>query len=285
MLRNGAADISQMTSYRFKTLGVLSALCILTFAALVLFSVNMVMAQAIPDSLAKKLAEFKGIERGQIILVKDEPLAREFSGYSFYALRFRKYPVARLPPEPLKANSLFIVKPDGSVGHIVDTETLKNFFRATLAPVTAQAKAREAAKAWLRLAQEFYQDGFFHFSIPEDSIRVTAMDSGGLEVFAKAVVNQQGGNTGEIGSSLTFDAAGVLTNVLESVEVHRGIRPKCQATKLLDPDPIVRGMAEEAILVMGRDAKAYLNDQRAKASPELQRAIDEIWQRIFAEGR
>jgi len=48
----------------------------------------------------KQLAEFKGVERGQIILVKDEPLAREFFGYSFYVLRFRKYPVARLPPEP-----------------------------------------------------------------------------------------------------------------------------------------------------------------------------------------
>jgi hypothetical protein len=264
---------------------IADAIYVLTFSALILFSVNVALAEEIPDSLTKKLAEFKSAERGQIIPVKDESLVRKFSGDSFYALRFRKYPVARLPPEPLKANNLFIVKPDGSVVHIVDRETLKNFFRANLVPVKTEVEAKDTAKAWLQLAQEFYQDGFFHFSIPEDSIRVIAMDSGGLQVSGKAVVNQQGGNTGEIGALLTFDRAGALTNVSESVQVHRGIRPICQATKLLDPDSIVRGMAEEAILVMGRDAKEYLNEQRAKASAELQRAIDKIWQRIIAEGR
>jgi len=44
-------------------------------------------------------------------------------------------------------------------------------------------------------------------------------------------------------------------------------------------------MAEQDILVMGKAAKGYLDEQRAKASPELQQAIDEIWERIIAEGR
>jgi len=243
------------------------------------------LAQGIPNSLAKKLAEYKGSERGQIIPVKDESLNREFSGYSFYMLRFRTYPVARVPPEPLRPNNLFIVQPDDSVEYIADTEMLKTFFRATLGPVRTEAQARDTVKAWLQLAQEFHQDGFFRFSISEDSLRAAGLKDGGLEVSGKALVNQQGGNMGEIGASLTFDAAGKLTNVSESVQIHRGIRPKCQATKLLDPDPIVRSMAEEAILVMGTAAKEYLNEQRAKASPELQRAIDKIWQRIVTEGR
>jgi len=55
--------------------------------------------------------------------------------------------------------------------------------------------------------------------------------------------------------------------------------------KLLDPDPIVRGMAEQAILVMGKDAEEYLKDMRATASAELRRAIDGIWARILSEGR
>jgi hypothetical protein len=258
---------------------------ILTFFIFVFFSASMALPQGLPDALTKKLAEYKGAERGQIISVQDESLSHEFPGYSFYALRFRKYPVARLPPEPLKINNLFIVKPDGSVEHIVEPDTLKKFFRTALVPVTTQPRARDAAKAWLQLAQEFYQDGFFHFSIPEDSIRVTAMDNGGLEVFGKAIVNQQGGNAGEIAASLTFDPAGLLTNVSESVQIRRGMRPICQATKLLDPDPIVRDMAEQDILVMGKAAKGYLDEQRAKASPELQQAIDTIWQRIIAEGR
>ena len=277
--------INQKLACKFNPLYILDALCFLTFSALVLFSVGIVLAEEIPELLTKKLAESKGAERGQIIPVKDEPLTREFPGYSFYVLRFRRYPVALLPPKPLGANNLFVVKPDGSVEHILETGMLKNFFRTTFAPVRTQARAGDAAKAWLQLAQEFYQDGFFRFSIPEDSIQVTAMKNGGLEVSGKAVVNRQGGNTGELGASLTFDPAGSLTNVSESVQIHRGVRPICQATKLLDPDPIVRGMAEQALLVMGNAAKEYLDEQRAKAGPELQRAIDEIRQRIIAEGR
>ena len=283
-LSNRETDMSKTARERMPQV-ILDTICILTFFTLALFSVNTALAEAIPDSLTKKLAEFKGAERGQIVSLKEDSLIREFPGFSFYVLRFRTYPVARLPPEPLKINNLFIVKPDGSVEHIVEPEGLKKFFRTALVPVTAQARARDVAKAWLQLSQEFYQDDFFHFSIPEDSLQVAAKDSGGVEVSAKAVVNQQGGNSGEIAASLTFDPAGVLTNVSESVQIHRGIRPICQATKLLDPDPIVRGMAEQDILVMGKAAKGYLDEQRAKTRPELQQAIDEIWQRIVAEGR
>ena len=65
----------------------------------------------------------------------------------------------------------------------------------------------------------------------------------------------------------------------------RGVRPICQATKLLDPDPVVRQMAEDAILVMGKAADEYLSEQRARATPALREAIDRIWQRILIEDR
>jgi hypothetical protein len=42
-------------------------------------------------------------------------------------------------------------------------------------------------------------------------------------------------------------------------------------------------MAEKDILVMGSAAKGYLDEQRAKASPELRRAIDRVWRRILDE--
>lgn len=282
---NSSGGNSQKPAHKFMLLYTLTAICVLAVVALVLSLAECVFAEDIPDSLSKKLAAYKGAERGQISSIKDESLTHEFPGYLFYMLRFRQYPVALRTPEPLRANNLFVVKPDASVEYLSNTETLKNFFRATLAPVTTQASARDAARAWLQLAQEFYQDGFFRFSIPNDSIQVSAMGNGGLEVSGKAVVNPQGGNKGAIDASLTFDSAGVLTNVSESAQVYRGMRPICQATKLLDPDPIVRGMAEQAILVMGKTAKEYLHEQRAKSSPELQRAIDEIWQRIVEEGR
>ena len=44
-------------------------------------------------------------------------------------------------------------------------------------------------------------------------------------------------------------------------------------------------MAERDILVMGRVCREYLLSQRAKATPELQREIDRVWQRILDEDR
>jgi len=48
---------------------------------------------------------------------------------------------------------------------------------------------------------------------------------------------------------------------------------------------VLRRMAEQDVLVMGRAAKPYLDQVRATARPKLQQAIDRIWQRILEEGR
>jgi hypothetical protein len=237
------------------------------------------------DSLAKRLAEFPGAERGQVIPVTAQSLTSVFPNYRFYVLRFRQYPVAMVPPEPLQANNLFVVKPDTAVEQIRDTQDLENLFRAALAPVTTPGHAKKAAQAWLRLVEEFHQDGFFQFSIPVHSFKVVSERDGGLQVTGKAIVTRQGGNAGEIVASLLFDQTGRLAKASEVASLKRGIRPICQATKLLDPDPIVRGMAEQALLVMGKTAKGYLEEQRARADPELRAAIDRIWQQILSEDR
>src|SRR5262249_52519763 len=148
---------------------------------------------------------------------------------------------------------------------------------------TEQAKA--ATRAWLRLDEEFHQDGFFRFSIAEDSLRVAAAPGGALGSTGKAIVTQHGGDAGTITASLSFDGNGRLSRATEAANLKRGIRPICQATKLLDPDPIVRRMAEQDLLVMGAAARDYLAEQRAKADPALRAAIDRIWQRIVREDR
>src|SRR5205823_10311831 len=94
-----------------------------------------------------------------------------------------------------------------------------------------------------------------------------------------------GGGQGQIEMTMNFDRLGNFVRVQESSTVRPGVRPICQATKLLDRDPIVRRMAEQDILVMGRAAKPYLDEIRAKARPKLRQAIDRIWQRILDEGR
>jgi hypothetical protein len=84
--------------------------------------------------------------------------------------------------------------------------------------------------------------------------------------------------------TLTFGADGQLTGASYESKLRPGPRPICQATKLLDPDPIVRRMAEADLLYMGLAAREYLLDRRALAGPQLRRAIDRLWQRIEQEG-
>ena len=93
------------------------------------------------------------------------------------------------------------------------------------------------------------------------------------------------GGEGRIEALITLGAAGSLVQIYEKSVLRPGVRPICQATKLLDRDPIVRRMAEQDVLVMGRAAKPYLDQIRARARPKLQQAIDRMWQRILDEGR
>lgn len=78
-----------------------------------------------------------------------------FRSYRFYALRFRQYPVAIAPPVPLRVTNLFVVRPDGAVEHLAPVGALEVFFRATLRPAMTDAEAKDAARAWLRLVEEF----------------------------------------------------------------------------------------------------------------------------------
>lgn len=233
------------------------------------------------ELLSRKLATLQGAEGGQIIPVTEEALNRAFAGHLFYVLRFRQYPVQRETPEPLQPNNLFVVRPDDRIDHLADPEALETFFRAALRPVRTEAQAREAGRAWLRLAQEFHQDGFFRFEIPEDALSVRPTDTGGREITGKARVKPQGGNAGDIVATLTFGPSGELAKVAETVTLKRGIRPICQATRLLDPDPAVRRRAEEDILLMGETARDYLDERRERAGAALRREIDRLWRRIL----
>jgi hypothetical protein len=239
----------------------------------------------LPQALTRKLAEFPGAERGTVIPVKDDVIARVCPGYAFYVLRFLQYPVVRMPPARLSASNLFVLKPGGSVDVLRDAVGLETFFRAMLAPTRTEDGAKDTVVAWLRLTQEFRQDGFFQFSIDPGAVQVTSLGATALLATGKAIVDPRGGNMGEIDAALTFDTAGKLERVSETANLKRGIRPICQATKLLDADLVVRRMAEQDLLLMGKAAGDYLAGQRAKADRKLQHAIDRIWERILAEDR
>jgi hypothetical protein len=216
-----------------------------------------------------------------LVRISDAAVSRTFPAHEFYVLLFRQYPVARLPPAPLQSQNVFAVSKAGAVRHVKDIKGLEAMFAKEAGPVMDEKAASASVAAWLRLTQELKQDGFLKFSVPKDSLMAMKSDAG-WAASGKAVVSD--GGKGEIRVETVFSEAGKLTKVVETSNIRAGIRPICQATRLLDADPVVRRMAEKDILVMGQSAKDYLDEQRAKATPELRRAIDQIWQRIVAEG-
>jgi hypothetical protein len=232
--------------------------------------------QAKAEKAVKEFLAEKKIET-PVTPITDEGLAKAFPDAHFFAVVFRQYPVARIAPEPLKSQNVFVVPKDGKMVHLTDTKGLEKFFKENLKAVKDADEAKQAAGAWLTLTQTFQQDGFFKFAVPKDDLKGTKEKAGG-----KVVVTQ--GGKGELAVTLAFDDKGKLAKVAEENGIKPGVRPICQATKLLDADTLVRRMAEQDLLVMGRACKDYLDEQRAKASPELRKAIDRVWQRIVDEG-
>src|SRR5262249_39405307 len=138
--------------------------------------------------------------------------------------------------------------------------------------------AKDAARSWLRMSEEFSQDMFFTFTDP-----AVNYDPDNIIAFGNIQVAE--GGTGILEAVLSFSDTGGLVDVSELRRIMPGIRPICQATKLLDRDPLVRRMAEQDLVVMGRAAHDYLRMQRARLRPALKREIDRVWQRILDEGR
>jgi hypothetical protein len=234
-------------------------------------------------AVEEKIQELKG-PMLPVRYIADEAVTKAFPNYLIFAANTRQYPVAVLPPagSKIKPQNVFIVPKDGKVEHLIDKTQLEKFFKDNLPSSKDDAALKTAAHAWMAISPEFMQDGFYKFKIVEDATKVTP-EKTGKKVTGQVVV-MAGGN-GEITSSLIFDEAGKLVSASDAAKVKPGPRPICQATKLLDADSIVRKMAEQDLLYMGRAAHGYLMEQRARAAPELQQAIDRLWQRIEKEDR
>lgn len=222
--------------------------------------------------------------RGQLSLLNDSGLSVLAKRHVFYVLRYPQWPVGFDVPAPLSNNNIFAVDGAGKVHLITTVEQLKAFF-ARSAKVTDEETARSVLRAWLRLHQELLQDGMFQFDTQPTDVQFSQSQST-LSIKGKVSVAPVGGNSGAVSVRLSFDRpTGNLTRVEESVSLQEGMRPICQSTKLLDKDPIVRKMAEQDLLIMGKFAKPYLDWQRQRVSPDLQKAIDSVWQKILKENR
>ncbi len=200
-----------------------------------------------------------------------------------FGVVYRHYPVGVVPPAPLRPACLLAVPKakDQKIQVIPDLAGWEKFLTAEAAPPASPTAAAAYLRLFLRGAAALHQDGFFHFTFEVDK---PVVRNNTITVRGVAKVEPKGGDKGEIRAQFTFRDGRVIESQVQS-QVLAGVRPICQATKLLDPDPIVRRMAEDAIRVMGRAARPYLEEQRAQAPPELRQAIDRIWERIEREDR
>lgn len=224
------------------------------------------------EASVKQALEKLGAANGKIEVIKDRAVETAVPKCTVVAVHFPLFPVARAVPEPLSHANVAVVK-DGKVTFLSTPKALADFFLANASAAKNETEKKDAARAWLRLSQEMKQDGYFKFELMDDSTKVE-----GNKATAKIVV-MRGGN-GELVANLEFGDDGKLTGLNEKGNITAGQRPKCHATLLLDNNPLVRRIVEEDLLIMGRAVKPYLDEQRAKASPELQKAIDRIWERI-----
>jgi hypothetical protein len=229
--------------------------------------------KAVKDYLEEMKAGF-----GMLQPLKDDRLEKLFPRHAFFTLLFRQFPVGRVPPKGFVVSNILVADAQGKVTLFTSASPqLMELFNANLPATKTEDQAKDVAKAWVRLIQEFSQDGFYKFALMDDATKVTT-DGTTKKASAAAVVMQ--GGSGTVSIALTFDDTGKIAKTENSAMLRPGPRPICQATKLLDPDPLVRRIVEQDLMIMGVAAKPYLDEQRAKASPELQKAIDRIWQRI-----
>jgi hypothetical protein len=239
--------------------------------------------KAAQERVAEFLKGIKGAETARVTALTADGIGTTFPDHVLFAVMFPQFPVARVAPEPLKsANVVAIPKnKDGKPVAATDLKELEKFFKENARAVKMKDEIEDATKAWLRAAAELHQDGFYKFTV---NFKTATKKGDMFFVTGSAPVEATGGNKGEVKANLTFKD-GKLDSANTKADLTPGVRPICQATKLLDPDPIVRGMAEQCIRVMGSAAKPYLDEQRAKASPQLREAIDRIWAQIQKEGR
>jgi hypothetical protein len=229
-----------------------------------------------------KLLKKDGFRR--ITPITDDSVKKLVLGSHFFGVLFPQFPIGIEPPPPLKVGNVFVVDKNGKLVMIPNVENLETFCKSNFPPAKTEADANTTLRAWLALAQHIHGDGFYQFDFGALQVHVNeAKKPTKVDGFVK--VKQIGGNKGQIAATLTFDAECKIASVKDEAKLVEGIRPICQATKLLDADPLIRKMAERDLLVMGRVGREYLLSQRAKATPELQREIDRVWQRILDEDR
>jgi hypothetical protein len=158
-------------------------------------------------------AWLEGLSKGKAppvppkIAAVDAAVRELFPHEHFYTIRYLRYPRAVRPPGPLKLENLVCVHTNGTVDRLENLEALKKLFEKKLPDLRDEVQTRAALVACLRLAEEFYQDGYYTFTIPDSSVSITRHDDH-FVASGKTVVTK--GGKGEVTVKLTTGSAGKI---------------------------------------------------------------------------
>ncbi len=251
---------------------------------LILLMPTLALAIPVPELEAEKIAKDYVAKAkatsAELKVLKSESLAKVFPDLTFFTIRFRKWPVAVAPAAGFRASNILTVNGKGETTLTTGGMQLSKLFQKLRAK--DEGAALEVVKAMLTLESELLQDGFFKFKLHDDSLKTTKE---GDKLVASGRMDAVEGGNGSITARITFHASGEIFGTSLNHSLSQGVRPRCQATLLLHPDPRVRAVCERNLLILGRSASDYLREQRAKASPALRAEIDRVWQKIEAAGR
>jgi hypothetical protein len=145
-------------------------------------------------------------------------VGRTFPNFEFSGVYFAQYPLHVDPPEGLADSNMFWMDSDHNISYLTGPDDLALFFKANwgrIAPPETEDPLVDGAKTWLRLSQEFSQDGFFKFSEPMVEV---------VDGTAFGLVAVEEGGTGLIWVMMYVDIDGTLV-VEEGRDIHTGIRP------------------------------------------------------------
>jgi hypothetical protein len=140
----------------------------------------------------------------KIALVDDPAVHAAFPDDRFFTIQFPRYPLAIKPPAPLKLENLIRVHKDSSVQRIADTDALKKLVEPLFSDKAGRDQIRTALHAFLRLAEEFYQDGYYEFTITDESISAVQQNDHYIAT-GKATVTR--GGKGTVTVTVTTGAA------------------------------------------------------------------------------
>jgi hypothetical protein len=239
--------------------------------------------QQAKDQVTQYLAKLGGTKQPVIKWMDDPALKEVFPTVTFFGVRFPQFPLAFAPPKGLASSNVFAVGNMGELQVMTGADDLPKFFLTAYQATKAKPTEKSAAtvvRAWLKISEELLQDGFYTFEV----VKAQGKLKGNKVIEAEGQSMVTKGGNGSIQVTMELGLDGTL-KAGQDYKLNAGPRPKCQATKLLDPDPIVRHMAESELLFMGLAARPYLLEMHARiADPALRQAIDRILHRIEAVG-